>query len=78
VVELIGPQDLGHRVVVRRVVGGSADRPLMSDALGILTSFTETQLTLATDAGPLTLDRATVVAAKRVPPRPPRRPPRRS
>jgi hypothetical protein len=75
---VLGPQDIGHRVVVRRIIGTRDGRPFMTDALGILTSFTDTELTITTDAGPLTIARATVVAAKRVPPPPPRRPPRRS
>lgn len=70
---MLGPQDVGHRVVVRRVVGVRGQRPLLTDALGVLTSVTETELTLSTDRGPLTIPRAAVVAAKRVPPAPPRR-----
>jgi hypothetical protein len=73
---MLGPGDVGHRVVVRRVVGVRDHRPLMSDALGILTAITDTELTLDTDAGPLTVQRAAVVAGKRVPPRPARRRPR--
>jgi hypothetical protein len=71
---VLGPQDVGHRVVVRRVVGRRDGRPLMTDVLGILTSLTDSQLTIDTEStGPLTIDRAAVVAAKRVPPRAPRR-----
>jgi hypothetical protein len=70
---MLGPGDIGHRVVVRRVVGVRDHRPLMTDALGVLTAITDTSLTLDTDAGPLTVPLAAVVAAKRIPPRPPRR-----
>jgi hypothetical protein len=70
---MLGPDDVGHRVVVRRVVGVRDGRPLMTDVLGVLTSFTGTELTIDTDAGRLTVTRATVVAGKRIPPRPPRR-----
>ncbi len=73
---MLGPLDVGHRVVVRRLVGVRHGRPLLSDALGVLTSFTDTELTVETDAGSLTIDRRAVVAGKRVPPRPPRRAPR--
>jgi hypothetical protein len=66
---VLGPQDVGQRVVVRRVVGRRDGRPLMTDVLGILTSITDTVLTVATESGPLTIDRVAVVAAKRVPPK---------
>jgi N-acetylglutamate synthase len=67
---VLGPDDVGQRVVVRRLVGRRAGRPLFTDVLGELTSLTATDLTVATDAGPTTIQRGTVVAAKRVPPRP--------
>jgi hypothetical protein len=70
---VLGHDDVGHRVVVRRVVGVRDGRPLFTDALGVLVSITDTELTITTDAGPLTVARAAVVAAKRVPPRPPPR-----
>ncbi|WP_305785136.1 GNAT family N-acetyltransferase [Symbioplanes lichenis] len=66
-------QDVGHRVVVRRIVGVSQDRPLFSDALGELVELTETELTLATAKGPLRVPLKDVHRAKRVPPA--RRPP---
>lgn len=72
----LDPDDIGHRVVVRRVVGERGGRPLLTDALGILTSLTETELTIDTEAGPLTVARERVFAAKRIPPRPPPRRPR--
>ncbi|MFK3982958.1 GNAT family N-acetyltransferase [Micromonospora sp. NPDC050397] len=61
-------QDLGHRVVVRRIVGGRADRPLFSDALGELVELTETHLTLVTERGKLRVPLTEVHRAKRVPP----------
>jgi hypothetical protein len=73
---MLSQQDVGQRVVVRRVVGERDGRPLLTDALGILTALTETELSLTTDHGPLTVPRASVVAAKRIPPRPPKRRPR--
>jgi N-acetylglutamate synthase len=66
-------QDVGHRVVVRRIVGSSGDRPLYTDALGELVELTETDLTLATAQGPLRIPLREVHRAKRVPPA--RRPP---
>lgn len=70
---MLGPQDIGHRVVVRRVIGVRDRRPLLTDALGVLTALTDTELTIETATGPLTVARTAVVAAKRVPPPPPRR-----
>ncbi|MDT5040162.1 MAG: N-acetylglutamate synthase [Actinoplanes sp.] len=69
-------QDVGHRVVVRRIVGVSQDRPLFTDALGELVELTETDLTLATDRGTLRVPLREVHRAKRVPPA--RRPPARN
>ncbi len=57
-------------MVVRRRVGQHHGRPQFSDLLGELTGITAAELTVATDAGPRTVRRADVVAAKRVPPRP--------
>ena len=66
-------QDVGHRVVVRRIVGVTQDRPLFTDALGELVELTETELTLATAHGTLHVPLREVHRAKRVPPA--RRPP---
>lgn len=60
-------QDLGHRVVVRRIVGVRDDRPLFSDSLGELVDLTETHLTLATERGKLRVPLTEVHRAKRVP-----------
>ncbi|MEV1285742.1 GNAT family N-acetyltransferase [Micromonospora sp. NPDC049679] len=61
-------QDVGHRVVVRRIIGIRGERPLFSDALGELVALSETDLTLATAAGPLRVPLRDVHRAKRVPP----------
>lgn len=74
---MLGPQHIGQRVVVRRIVGLRHGRPLLTDALGLLREITDDTLTIETDAGPVTIDRQAVVAAKPVPPRPPKRAPRR-
>ena len=66
-------QDVGHRVVVRRIVGVSHERTLYSDALGELVDLTETDLTIATEKGTLRVPLDEVHRAKRVPPA--RRPP---
>ncbi len=60
-------QDVGHRVVVRRIVGVSQDRPLFTDALGELVDLSETELTLATANGTLRVPLREVHRAKRVP-----------
>ncbi len=59
--------DVGHRVVVRRIVGVTHDRPLYSDALGELVDLTETELTIATANGTLRVPLRDVHRAKRVP-----------
>ncbi|MBM2622507.1 GNAT family N-acetyltransferase [Actinoplanes sp. LDG1-06] len=66
-------QDVGHRVVVRRIVGVTPDRTLYTDALGELVDLTDTDLTIATAKGTLRVPLREVHRAKRVPPA--RRPP---
>ncbi|MBO3740369.1 GNAT family N-acetyltransferase [Actinoplanes flavus] len=65
---MLRQQDVGHRVVVRRIVGVTGDRTLFTDALGELVDLTETDLTLATDRGTLRVPLREVHRAKRVPP----------
>lgn len=66
---MLGGNDVGHRVVVRWFVEIRANRPVHTDALGELTSVSETHLTVRTAEGPVKIARAAVVAAKRVPDR---------
>ena len=66
---MLGPQDVGHRVVVRRIVGVRGNRPVFSDALGELLDFDSTGLTVATRHGPVRISHDTIQTAKRVPPR---------
>ncbi|MDI6099658.1 GNAT family N-acetyltransferase [Actinoplanes sp. NEAU-A12] len=65
---MLRQQDVGHRVVVRRIVGVTGDRTLYTDALGELVDLTETDLTLATAKGTLRVPLREVHRAKRVPP----------
>jgi N-acetylglutamate synthase len=65
---LVNSDDLGRRVVVRRVVGVRDGRPLMTDVLGELTAFGDEELTVETKRGPVVIRLADVVAAKRIPP----------
>ncbi|NIL39873.1 GNAT family N-acetyltransferase [Salinispora arenicola] len=64
---MLRQEDVGQRVVVRRIVGIRAGRPLFSDALGELAELSETHLTLATAHGRITVPMAEVHRAKRVP-----------
>jgi GNAT superfamily N-acetyltransferase len=61
--------DVGHRVVVRRIVGLRAGRPVQSDAIGVLTRVSETHVTVRTTDGEIDIARAAVTAAKRIPDR---------
>ncbi|WP_433264096.1 GNAT family N-acetyltransferase [Micromonospora vinacea] len=65
---MLRQQDVGHRIVVRRIVGIREGRPQFSDALGELVELSETHLTLATAKGQLRVPVAQVHRAKRVPP----------
>jgi len=69
---------VGHRVVVRRIVGVRDDRPVFTDILGDLVDFGADELTVRTRNGLVTVPVAAVVAGKRIPPAPPRRHPRRA
>jgi ribosomal protein S18 acetylase RimI-like enzyme len=64
---VLGVEDVGHRVVVRWIVGIRGDRPTFTDALGVLLAATETHLTVRTTAGPAEIARTDIVAMKRVP-----------
>ncbi|WP_405104787.1 GNAT family N-acetyltransferase [Micromonospora sp. NBC_01405] len=65
---MLRQQDVGHRIVVRRIVGIREGRPLFSDALGELVELTETHVTLTTAQGRLQVPVDEVHRAKRVPP----------
>ncbi|MER7458495.1 GNAT family N-acetyltransferase [Micromonospora sp. NPDC126480] len=65
---MLRQQDVGHRIVVRRIVGIREGRPLFSDALGELVELSETHLTIATAQGRIEVPVAEVHRAKRVPP----------
>jgi N-acetylglutamate synthase len=74
--------DVGHRVVVRRVLPGErgpSGGPAYADVVGELLSFDDTHLRVRRrDGETVQVARADVVAGKRVPPAPPpRRAPRR-
>ncbi|SCG57298.1 GNAT family N-acetyltransferase [Micromonospora inositola] len=64
---MLRQQDVGHRIVVRRIVGIREGRPLFTDALGELVELSETHITLATAQGRLRVPVGEVHRAKRVP-----------
>ena len=66
---MLGPQDVGYRVVVRRIIGIRDNRPYYSDALGELVDVDSTGLTVATRHGPVRIEHNAIQAAKRVPAR---------
>src|SRR5437667_10241864 len=63
----LGVEDVGHRVVVRRMLGIRDNRPIFSDVLGRLSEAGETHLTVQTADGPVTVARSAIARAKRVP-----------
>jgi N-acetylglutamate synthase len=65
---VLGPQDVGHRVVVRRRAGLRDGRPVYSDALGDLVAVDGAGLTVRTRSGPVRVPHEDVVAGKRIPP----------
>jgi ribosomal protein S18 acetylase RimI-like enzyme len=65
---VLGPRDVGNRVVVRRVVAVRDGRPMYSDVLGELVELDATGLTVSTRRGAVRVPLADVRAAKRVPP----------
>ncbi|MEU0559196.1 GNAT family N-acetyltransferase [Dactylosporangium maewongense] len=66
---MLGPQHVGSRVVVRRIVGQRGDRPLYSDILGRLVEITETHLTVRGRTGAVRVPIAEIHRAKPVPDR---------
>ena len=68
--------DVGHRVVVRRVLAGEtgpSGGPALTDVIGVLESWGEELAVRRRDGTLVVIRRADVVAGKRVPPPPPRR-----
>src|SRR3989442_1684345 len=48
---VLGPEDLGHRVVVRRIIGIRDNRPVYTDLLGELVDLSETHITVRARTG---------------------------
>ncbi|HYN95997.1 MAG TPA: GNAT family N-acetyltransferase, partial [Pilimelia sp.] len=68
---MLGNRDVGEKVVVRRVVGVRAGRPVFTDVLGLLVAVSETDLTVQTASRRVAVPLAEVHRAKRVPARRP-------
>ncbi|MDG6104893.1 GNAT family N-acetyltransferase [Dactylosporangium aurantiacum] len=66
---MLGPQHVGSRVVVRRIVGHRGDRPVYSDILGRLVEAAETHLTVHARDGDVRVPTAEIHRAKPVPDR---------
>lgn len=66
---MLGPHDVGHRVVVRRRAGQRGTRPVFSDVLGELVELTETEITIRTMERLVRVPLDEVTHAKRVPQR---------
>ncbi|GAA3275855.1 GNAT family N-acetyltransferase [Dactylosporangium vinaceum] len=66
---MLGPQHVGQRVVVRRIVGMRDARPVFSDILGHLLEATETHITVRARTGAIRVPIAEIARAKPVPPR---------
>jgi len=60
---------VGHRIVVRRIVGLRDDRPLFSDLLGELVELSETTVIVRTKSGLVQVPLKSIIRAKRVPDR---------
>jgi N-acetylglutamate synthase len=65
---VLGQQDVGHRVVIRRIAGFRDQRPVFSDILGELVELTETHITVDGVHGTVHVPLTEVHRAKRVPP----------
>ncbi|MFI5906684.1 GNAT family N-acetyltransferase [Dactylosporangium sp. NPDC051541] len=66
---MLGPQHVGQRVVIRRMMGMRDARPVFSDILGHLLEATETHLTVRARTGAVRVPIAEIARAKPVPPR---------
>ncbi|HEY2794239.1 MAG TPA: hypothetical protein VGJ28_17875 [Micromonosporaceae bacterium] len=66
---MLGPQDVGFRVVVRHIVGSRDGRPLLTDVLGDLVEWSDTEAVVESRRGKVAVPIAAIVAGKRIPPR---------
>jgi GNAT superfamily N-acetyltransferase len=60
---VLGPDDVGHRVVVRHL----ADESAFSDVLGVLVAITESEITIRTRKQEVRVPRDRITHAKRIP-----------
>jgi ribosomal protein S18 acetylase RimI-like enzyme len=69
----LGPDCVGLRVVVRRVLRGSvgpSGGPAMTDVLGVMESWADGVTRIRSDSGPVAVQIVDIVSGKPVPPRP--------
>jgi N-acetylglutamate synthase len=66
---MLGPHDVGFRVVVRHIVGVRDGRPVFTDVLGELLAFGAGELIVDGKGGPVSVPMKAVVAGKRIPPK---------
>jgi GNAT superfamily N-acetyltransferase len=64
---VLGPADVGKRVVIRRIVAVRDNRPIFSDVLGELLEWTESNVTVRTRSGPVSVRVGDIARAKTVP-----------
>src|SRR5262245_55148840 len=70
---LLGPNVVGRRIVVRRLVRGErgpSGGPAMTDHLGVCTAWEDGYCLLETDRGTVAVPVSDIVSGKPVPPRP--------
>jgi N-acetylglutamate synthase len=71
---LLTPEDVGRRVVVRRILGEEGGRTVYGDVVGALESWSEGHLSIRRRDGSLVeVSEGSVVAGKIVPAEPPKR-----
>jgi len=66
---VLGREDVGHRVVVRRIVDTRGEKPILSDLIGVLDEAGESHLTVRTADRIVQIPRSEITASKRIPDR---------
>ena len=66
---MLGPHDVGRRVVIRRIVGVRDNRTIFTDLLGQLVEYSEIDITVRTKAGAVRVPKSEIAKAKAVPDR---------
>ena len=79
VIEFLRGAPIGTRVVIRHLLNDPSQpndpsHPSATDVLGYLSAIDETHCVIASAKGLVTVELASVIAAKEIPPQPPPRP----